>query len=306
MSNFITGANSGNPLTVDAMIRDPKYIPNQIRENLDGAFIEAALFRDAGPNDGVVAYGEAVAAFTSEDAEIVAEFGEIPVAEIQAGKQKTVIGSKIAQSVGISLEQRKMNRIDPVNQGVTALQNTMTRTSVRASLEAFNKAEVPTLTVGTPWDSADANPLKDIRSGKRLVSQAKDQNGNLFGYRADTLLIAESTLEAALDHENAQKFYVGNMAVENPSFLGITPQMLSQLRIVTSSWLEEDEIYLLEAGTAGFYSDTLEMTITDLYSPGGDNGYGGPTQSWRVDAFRNRIIAIDAPQSVVKIEGALG
>lgn len=304
----ITGAFSGETLTVDAMVKDPTYIKERILEDLDKSFLEEALFRNAGANDGIVAYAEAVAPFLNDEAEAVAEYAEIPISNLDHGKVKSLIGHKTALGVSVSLEQRRFNRIDPVAQQVNALKNTMVRSSVRASLAAFNAAEVQTLKVSNKWDSKDANPLGDIRAAKRLISQAKPKNNDkaLFGYKPDTLVIAESTLEAALEHENTQKFFVGNMANENPIFKGILPSGLAQLRIVTSSWLEEDEIYVMEAQTAGFYSDSIPLTVSDLYSPYGENGYGGTTQSWRVDAFRTRIIAVDNPKAVVKIQGALG
>lgn len=304
----ITGAFSGETLTVDAMVKDPTYIKERILEDLDGAFLEEALFRDAGTNDGIVAYSEAVAPFLNDDAEVVAEYAEIPLSNMDAGKVKSLIGHKTALGVSVSLEQRRHNKLDPVVRQVNGLKNTMVRTSVRASLAAFANAEIPTLNVGTNWEEPTANPLGDIRAAKRMISQAKPETDDqaLFGYKPDTLVIAESTLEAALEHDATQKFFIGNMAVENPVFKGITPGVLSQLRVVTSSWLEEDEIYVMEAQTAGFYSDSIPLTVSELYSPHGDNGFGGATQSWRVDAFRTRIIAVDNPKAVVKIEGALG
>lgn len=304
----ITGAFSGETLTVDAMVKDPTYIQERILEDLDKAFLEEALFRDAGTNDGIVAYSEAVAPFLNDDAEVVAEYAEIPLSNMDAGKVKSLIGHKTALGVSVSLEQRRHNKLDPVVRQVNGLKNTMVRTSVRASLAAFANAEIPTLNVGKNWEEPTANPLGDIRAAKRMISQAKPETDDqaLFGYKPDTLVIAESTLEAALEHEATQKFFIGNMAAENPVFKGITPGVLSQLRIVTSSWLEEDEIYVMEAQTAGFYSDSIPLTVSELYSPHGDNDYGGATQSWRVDAFRTRIIAVDNPKAVVKIEGALG
>ena len=302
----VTGAFSGETITVDAMVKDPHYIQERVLENLDKTFLEEALFRDGGANEGVVAYAEAVAPFLDSNAEDVAEFAEIPIGNVDLGKVRSLIGHKVAKAISVSEEMRRFNKIDQVNKGVTALQNTMIHSSVRAALQTFESANVPTLTVGTPWDGSGANPLADLRAAKRMVSQAKTEDGRLFGYSPDTLVIAESTLEAALDSEVTQKFFVGNLANENPSYLGITPTALVNLRIVTSKWLEEDEIYLMEAGTAGFYSDSIPLTVSELYAPNGDNGYGGSTQSWRVDAFRTRIMAVDNPLAVVRIENALG
>ena len=75
----LTSAFGGDTLTVDEMVKDPTYIPERILENLDGAFLEEALFRNGGTNDGVVAYREAAAPYLNDNSEEVAEFAEIPV-----------------------------------------------------------------------------------------------------------------------------------------------------------------------------------------------------------------------------------
>lgn len=304
----ITGAFSGETITVDTLIKDPTFIKERVLKDLDGAFLEDALFRQAEPNNGVVAYAEAVSPFLADDAENVAEFAEIPISTMEFGAVKSLIGHKTALAVDVSLEERRFNKIDKVNLKVGALKNTMTRSGVNSALAAFDAANIPTLVVGAAWDTADANPLKDIRAAKRMISQAKADNDRdaLMGYRPDTLVISESTLEAALDHDNTQKFFIGNAAMDNPVFKGITPKILADLRIVTSAWLKDDDVILMEAGTVGFRSDAIPLTVSDLYAPHGENGYGGSTQSWRVDAFRHRVIAVDNPKAAVRLTGVFG
>lgn len=304
MSTY-TSAFGQNPITVDAMVESPTMLPDMIYENLDGAFFEKAIFRDGGPNNGIVGFNEAAAPFLNDDAEDVAEFGEIPVSAMEKGKQHALVGVKTALAVRISREMRKFNRVRDVDDQINALQNTMVRTSVNASLDAFKNADIQTLGVKAAWDDAKANPLKDLRAAKRMIRNAAAPNREdaLMGYNPDTLIISESMLEAAIDHENTQKFYIGNAALENPIYLGIKPSILTDLRVVTSPWLREDEVYVLQSGRAGFVSYSDVLTVTDMYSPGGENGYGGVNQSWRVDAFYNRVIGIDNPKSVVKLEG---
>lgn len=307
MAHTVTGAFSGQTITVDALVKEPRYIQQRILEDLDKSFLEEALFRNGGPNEGIVAYTEATAPYMLDDDETVAEYAEIPLTTWNDGKIRSLIGTKTALGFEISREQRKFNKIDRVNQGVTNLKNTMTRSAVNASLAAFESANVPVFNAATSWESEKANPLADIRAAKRMISQAKtdDERGALFGYKPDTLVISESALDAALFHDSTLRFFNGNAALESPVFKGVTDQVLNGLRIVTSSWLEEDTIIVLESGTVGFYSDADPLTVTEVYSPNGENGYGGFTQSWRVDAFRNRIIAVDNPKAAVRLEGAL-
>lgn len=307
MGNQVTGAFSNEKITVDAMVQDPTFIKTAILEDLDRSFLSEALFRDGGSNNGVVAYAEAVSPFLVDEAEAVAEYAEIPLSVLETSNIKAAIGIKTALGVSVSLEERTFNKVDLVSKQVVALKNTMVRSDVNACLAAFKAAKVPTLNVGANWEDKAANPLKDIRAAKRMVREAKPEGetARKFGYHPTILVISESVLEAGLSHESTQRFFTANKAEENPLYKGILPNDLADLQIVTSDWLEEDEIYVMEQGTAGFFSDGIPLTVTDLYSPMGDNGYGGATQSWRLDAFRHRVLAVDNPKAVVKLEGVI-
>ncbi|MBG9316434.1 hypothetical protein [Corynebacterium diphtheriae] len=299
-----TGAFGGGTITVDDMVKDPTYIQQNILEDLDGSFLEEAIFRNAGPNDGVIAYREAAAPFLNDGAEEVAEYAEIPLSDLEIGNVKSLVGHKSALGVSVSYETRRFNRIDPVNLQVTALKNTMVRSSVDAALFAFKKAKVQTLSIENPWDTKESAPLSDIRAAKRMVSQAKTDDGRnaKFGYKPDTIVISEAALDVALENEATQRMFNGNAALENPLYKGILPMTIAGLRVVTSSWLDEKDAYIMEAQRAGFYSDSIPLTVSELYSPSGNASHGGSTMSWRVDAFRQRIFAVDNPKAVVKLE----
>ncbi|MBB1034644.1 hypothetical protein G6031_09610 [Dietzia sp. CQ4] len=305
MATELTSAYGGDNLTVSDMMKDPLWIPERVLEELEGAFLEEALFRNGGTNDGVVAYREAAAPFLNDDPEAVAEFAEIPISNLNLGKARTLVGIKTALGIAVSREMKRENRVDMVTRQQTALSNTMRRSGVDASLAAFRAAEVPDLTVTAAWENDAADPMRDIRLAKRMIATAKDPEREtaLMGYRPDAIVLNEGTLDVALFHEKVQKFYQGNAALENPIYTGITPGILGGLRVVVSEFIPEGEAYVMESGTAGFISDTDPLTVTPMYSPTGENGHGGSTQSWRMDAFRKRIIAVDNPRAVVQLVG---
>ena len=305
MATNLTSAYGGDTLTVSDMMKDPTWIPERILAELDGTFLEEALFRNGGTNDGVVAYREAAAPFLNDDAEEVAEFAEIPISNLNLGRARTLVGVKTALGVGVSREMVRENRIDMVTRQTTALSNTMRRNGVDGTLAAFRAADVEDVTVTAPWEDDTADPMRDIRLAKRLIATAKDPEREtaLMGYRPDAIVLNEGTLDVALFHDKVQKFYQGNAALENPIYTGITPQILAGLRVVVSEFIPEGEAYVMQSGTAGFISDTDPLTVTPMYSESGENGFGGSRQSWRTDAFRKRIIAIDNPRAVVKIVG---
>lgn len=309
--SHLTSAFGGNTLTVSEMIKDPTYIPERIMENLDGAFLEATLFRNGGSNDGVVAFREAAAPYLNDNSENVAEFAEIPVSDLNIGNIKSVVGSKTALGIRVSWEMQHFNKVDLVSLQTTALQNTMIENGVRSTLAAFNAAGIPTLAVSSDWESATANPIRDIREAKRKISLAKspvqalnpDAPERLMGYRPDIIVMNEATLDLALFSESVQRFYNGNAALENPIYQGVQPATIAGLRVVTSAFIPEGDVYIMESGTAGFVSEAEPLTISSLYVDGGDNGFGGSRMSYRLDAFRHRVIAVDNPNAVVKLTG---
>lgn len=305
---MVTHHNSafgGDKFTVDDMINDPTWISQFTSEWLDGSFLEDALFREGGPNEGVVAFREAAAPFLNDEPEDVAEFGEIPVSDMNTGKVRSIIGVKTALAIRISREMRKKNQLQFVTQQLMSLRNTMVKAGIDSAIEAFGKADVQTLNVTLDWENNDALPLKDIRQAKRMVSNFRAPNhpDQKMGYKADTLLVSESNLELALWHDSVQKLFQGNLASENPLYKGDTPAGLSGLRILSHPLVDDDETYVMHRGVAGFRSDEDPLTITDLYSPNGENGHGGSNQSWRADAFRKRILAVDNPGAVVRLVG---
>lgn len=305
MADRLTSAYGGDTITVDSIVSDPTWLQDRAYENLDGTDLVKAIFRNGGTNDGVVAYHEAAAPFLNDDSENIAEFAEIPVADVNLGKVKKLVSEKTGIGVRVSREMRRKNKIDQVNLRMTAMQNTMVKNGVDGAVRAFRAAEVTTMAVSEDWGKDGANPMRDIRAGKREVNLAKAPNREdaLMGYRADTLLANPATIDLLLFHEAVQKFYNGAAAVENPVYKGITPRIIGGLRVVESAWLAEDELYVLQAGVVGFESTTDPLTITPLYSEHGENGYGGSNQSWRMDAFRERILGVDNPKAVVKLTG---
>lgn len=307
MGNIITSAYDGDPITVDSLIKDPKWIAERTIQNLDGAFLEDLLFRNTGSNDsGVAAFREAASPFLADDAEVVAEFGEIPVSGLNLGKVRTVIGQKVAMGIRVSYEQRHENRLDMVSKQQTALQNTMIRSGVRASLAAFAAAETPTAAATAAWSGGAGDPAKDVLDAIEQIQAAKPDNAKddeVFGYNPNTLVLAPVTLTALLRNEQVQKFYIGDNAAENPLYTGVHPKTLFGLTVATSRFMDPTKAIVLESGVAGFRSDTIPLQMTPLYQEGGESGMGGPNMSWRSDAVRKRIIAVDEPKSVLTITG---
>lgn len=309
MNGLVTSAYGTESMAVQDVLNDPKWLQDTVIKNLDGAFVEEYIFRNAGPNDGAVAYRELASNYLNDDAEEVAEFAEIPVSGVELGDVKTLVGAKVATGIRISYEMVRENKIDQLSLRTTAAQNTMVRNSVLSTLEAFRKANVPTLAVTKSWEENDAKPVRDIRSAKNRISLAAPENskkGDTFGYEPDTLLIGNAGLELLLMNADYQQFFRGDLASENPLYRGVKPMEVGGLRVVTSALLDDNECYVLQSGVAGFVSDTYPLTVSELYSEHGNASHGGANMSWRMDLFRKRIIGLDNPKAVVKLTGLAG
>ncbi|MBH0121554.1 hypothetical protein I0Q12_19385 [Rhodococcus sp. CX] len=302
----ITSAYDGATLTVDSMLKDPTWIPQRVINNLDGAFVEAALFRNGGTNEsGVVAFREAADPFLDEDAEEVAEFAEIPVSTVGDGKIRSVIGQKTAKSIRVSYEMRHENKVDRVNQQVEALQRTMIRSGVNAALAAFTAANTPSAPAAAAWTGSSGDPVKDIFDAIEEIESAGFGGDELknFGYSPNAILAHPRAITTLLRNDKIQSKYIGDLASENPLYKGVLPQTICGLQVFRSRWMDPTKVIILETGVAGFYSDTYPLQMTPFYQEGGESGAGGPTMSWRSDAFRKRILAVDNPGAVFTITG---
>lgn len=312
MPELITSAYDGPQITVSEMLADPTFIPTRIIEGLQGQFLEDLFFRQAESNSGIVAFREAAAAYLADDAEEIAEFGEIPVSAPELGELKAAFGIKSGEAIRVSWEMKNENKVDQVSTRLAALQRTMIRHGVRAVQGVLAAAKVPTLQASATWTAGD--PVKDLFDAVELVQSANDGDvDRQFDYDPNTILLHPASLTKLVRNETMQKFYIGSVANENPIFQamdgskifgGLTDiELFGKLRVATSRLMPVGEAYVFEAQGVGFKSDTMPLTATPMYSEGGDSPLGGPTMSWRSDLVRKRAIAVDNPKAVVKLTG---
>lgn len=304
MAELITSAYDQKLVTVDEMMADPTFIPQRVVDNLTNAFVEDLFFRQAEGNKGVVAFREQAGLYLADDAEEIAEYGEIPVSSPELGDLRAAFGVKTGEAIRVSFEQRNENKIDIVQQNLAALQRTVVRHGVNALKGALDAGGVQTLTAAAGWTTASGDPVTDMFDAIEMVQGATDAEGRIHDYDPNTVLMHPQSLTKLLRNENVQKYYIGAAAVDNPVFRGLRETVLfGRLQVATSRLIPADEIYVFERGAAGFKSDTMPLTATPLYSEGGESQLGGPTMSWRSDLVRKRAIGVDNPLSVVKITG---
>ncbi|PRQ10627.1 hypothetical protein C1Y63_10560 [Corynebacterium sp. 13CS0277] len=303
MDTIVASAYDGQNLTVAEMLKDPTYIPTRVVEGMQGQFLAELLFRNGGTNDGVVAFREAASPYLNLDAQEVAEFAEIPVANLAYGALHSVVGVKTALAIRISREMIRENRVDQVAAHLEALNKTMVKTDVKAAVDAFvNNDAVAKVGAGAKW-AAGADPIKDVLDAVEKIQGAEAPGGAYFDYVPDTMVLHPMALTALLRNEQVQRFYVGDNASENPVYTGLESKTLFGLNVATSRFMDPAQVIVMEAGAVGFYSDTDPLQATPMYEEGGASGAGGPRQTWRADMWRKRILGVDNPKAAVVITG---
>lgn len=193
MSELITSAYDGPKITVSEMLADPTFIPQRVIDGLQGQFLEDLFFRQAENNQGTVAFRETAALYLADDAEEIAEFGEIPVSAPELGALKAAFGIKTGEAIRVSYEMKNENKVDQVALHIDALERTVIRHGVRAVQGALNAAKVPTLQASAPWTGGD--PTKDLFDAVEMVQSANDGDvDRQYDYDPNMILLHPSAL----------------------------------------------------------------------------------------------------------------
>lgn len=306
MTQSIVSATDGSRMTVDTLVGNPLMIPARILELLDTSFLTDVVFRDAGDNtNGLVSYEESTPLFLDAEVEDVAEFAEIPVGAGQRGLPRIAVGTKKGLGVRVSKEMRDENKLDDVNRQITQLTNTMIRADARALRAALTSATIPTIAATAPWGTSTSKARRDFANAQEIVASAKPAGAtqeDVLGFVADTIIMPGSIGPVLMDDDDFLKVYTGDLAAESLAYSGTLPRKVLNMAPLTSRFWPADRALVLQRKVVGFRSDTRRLQVTPLY-PEGNGPNGGPTESWRADATRKRVIGADQPLAACWVTG---
>jgi hypothetical protein len=139
--------------------------------------------------------------------------------------------------------------------------------------------------------------MADILIGKKTVRTQKDQQGNEFGFRPNTIVLNDGAETDLLLNADIRQLFRGSAAPQNPIFQGQWNTNMMQLNWLFSPRMDADKCLLLEAKTAGFIGDDVPMQSTPLYYERQE------TETWRSDTKRWSAMGVDQPLAAVVIEG---
>lgn len=311
-STPIVSTQDGPRLTVSMMLKSPTLIPKRILSLLDSQFLVDSVLRNAeDAPSGSVLYFESTPLFAAENPTILDEFGEIPTTNGFLGTPKVSRVVRRAFGLRVSKTMVDRNSVDAVNVQVTQIRNTMVRAWEDAFFSAIvANAGVHVMHTDKSWQATDSHIRQDVNSAKYLVqTAAADTAGEQrFGYKADTLVISDSTEVDFLNSNEVSAPYVGNIADENLKYTGKLPQKFLGLDVLTSWRLSAyfpSGAIVCQRKVFGGISDERPLQATPMYGEGGGPN-GGPTESWRTDVTRASAIFFDQPKAVVLIVGVNG
>ena len=297
-----TYSGSGPRITVNAMLKDPLLIRARVLQLMQQQFIMETLLRKAPPAEaGVILYHESTPLFTDEDASVIAEAAEIPLVQGQDGVPKAAFTIKTGMGIEITIEMKNRNRIDLVNVRMNQVRNTIVRHWERRLFNAF-VAAVPagntiTLTAGTEWDGTTPAIRSNILDAMQLIREAEvpGQDDSFLGFEPDTIVLSTRTANMMMKDDDFRKVYEGSpLASKNPFYTGQLEKQAFGLNWITSRFMTDDEVYLLERNTVGGYSDERPLQVSPTY-PDNDR------EIWRSNVVRQTGIFIDQPYALAKI-----
>src|SRR6266550_3640849 len=238
MTSPIVSQNDGPSITVKQLMKSPTIIPRRVINIMDQQFIFDPLLRKGGDAvSGLVLYYESTPLFTSDNPQVMDEFGEIPVTNGSIGKPRVVRSVRRALGVRVSKQMIDRNNVEAVNTQISQVSNTMVRSWEDALFSALvANASVQTLTTDAAWGASGSHIRKDVNAAKFLIKNAaSDAAGkNKLGFVADTLVISTESEFDFLNSGEVSQPYVGNIASENLQYTGVLPNKFVGLDVLVS------------------------------------------------------------------------
>jgi hypothetical protein len=306
MPNTVASVSDGPAITVRQMVGNPLYLPVRVLDMLNNAFLTDVIFRDAGRNNAaVVAYEESTPLFLLGDPEDVPEFGVIPVSVGQRGVPRMAVGVKRALGVRVSREMIDENNVGQVNLQLLQLRNTMVRSEEKALRSLALAATIPSITASASW-ATTGTPRKDIANAMQTVAGAVPPGAtteDVLGFIPDTIILPQ-TITAGLQGNTdwLSVYTAGQNAAEDVRYTGRLPGQVMGLTALQTYFWPSNKALVIQRGIVGFRSDTRPLEATPVY-PEGNGPNGGPTESFRSDTSRKRVLGIDQPLAACWING---
>jgi hypothetical protein len=292
----------GPRVTVDALLKDPLFIPALILDMVQNEFIVDAVLRQGGMAiSGAVRYQESTPLYADDVPEIRAEFGEVPVVPTSVGIPRVVFTHERAMAIMVSDEMRRRQIIDPVTRQLQQVKNTMVYSWNQAFYSAvIANAGIQTLAVSNPWASSNATIRGDIANAVYLIENASITStlgvSQWLGFEADTLIVNHGTKNTLLQSSSFAAPYIGDIASENLQYTGVLPNKIFNLDVLVSRQVPAGNALIMQRNRCGFIADELPFTAGPLYRD-------ESRKSSRSDTQRSSAVGLDQPLAIALLSG---
>lgn len=306
------GASYDGPKwTVSQLVKSPTRVPNLVRQLIkDNILADWVLRKGPTADGGSVVYEQQIALYAANGAEIVAEFGEIPMTESSMTLPVTAATTKRGLGFKISKEMETRNDVGRVADEMRMVRNAFSVTWDKVFINAITQnpsilTAVASNLAGGGWagTGATAGIRKDIANAVYTVQSQQPtgaQNMDRLGYQPDTLIIHPSLAALFIDsNEVNQVFQASPLASQSLRYTGLMPKKFMNLDVMQSWRLSPNWALVCQRNTMGFISDEWPLDVTPLR-------YNEDTQSYRSNITRRSLVAIDNPLSILLINGVQG
>ena len=291
-------------VTVNDLVKSPTRVPNLIKSLVRDNDISPWMLRE-GPTaaGGAVVYDETpIPLYASDDGEIVAEFGEIPMASAPMRTSITRSTTKRGLGLMISKEMQTRNDMGRVQDEITMVRNRLVRTRERVFFDAIFAASTNVIPAGNAtggWLSGTTSIVADLADAMYEIAQEQPAGAieeERLGYSANTLIIHPSYQFSLIDNTEINNIFAGSpLADEQLRYKGKLPKKFMNLDILMSWSCPFTTAIVCQRKAMGFISTEWPLS-------GSPMRYDEDTQSWRTNFSYRDLVAIDNPKAVCLIQ----
>jgi hypothetical protein len=126
---------------------------------------------------------------------------------------------------------------------------------------------------------------------------------DVLGFIPDTIILPQTATAGLMGNTDWLTVYTaGQNAGEDIRYTGRLPGQIMGLSALQSYFWPTNKALVIQRGIVGLRSDTRPLEATPVY-PEGNGPNGGPTESFRSDTTRKRVLAVDQPLAACWING---
>lgn len=305
----VTHSYDGPKWTVNDLVKNPTFVPNQIAKSVADSNIADQLLR-TGPSavGGAVAYETTLALYAGSEGEIVAEYAEYPMTTAPMRTRVTAGTTKRGLGFRFSEEMRTRNDVGRVQDTTQMVRDTLIAGKDKALITAvLNNGSVQSFAAASAattdgWYSTDPAVSKikyDVaRAIFKLTSQGVTgaQYSEKLGYKADTLVVHPQVSAMFIQNPEVQGMFQPGPtpASGTTTFTGLYPQKFLTLNLYESWRVPQDTVFVCQRKAMGFISTEWPLKGTPLKFDESTDSY--------TSYFKYRdLVVVDNPLAVCKI-----